>query len=760
MNRRSWAALFVTTSLIVLGASLHLLHLTRPSAGARVPPGNHVWKEQGAPIETFVERPNGLRDGDLVVAVGGQSMTSWVGRLTQPAQWGSELTNGPELDYEVLRGDQRLTLAVELGRYPWRQALRREWKAVLAEVSFLLLSVYVFVRRPREEAAQALLLASGGILSASTWSFGLQVLDVVRGWEFWLFMLTTAGGYMLLWAAFLHFMLVFPSHHPILKGRSWLIPCSYALPNVVIAVGLFAGWNASSADPRLLSLAGEIVSYLEPIYLSLAVIAAITNYRAATDLTSRTKTRWVIAAFLITGVIALSFGMIPTLVIGRPLIWWNDLALIGLLMPTAIAVAILQHQLFDIDRLYNRALVYGLLSILVVTLYVVLVGGLGTLLGREGDVLLSLGTTALVALLFEPLRARLQSAVNRTMYGDRNDPYSVLTRLGKDLGTTLTPQAVLPTISHTIADALKLPYVGIFLRAQEGYREASNFGLPSGDPRKLPLSYQGEQIGYLAVGRRAGDEGFSSDELKLLEDVCQQAGVAAHAVMLTDELQRSRERLVLAREEERRRLRRDLHDRLGASMASLALKLEAASGLVGGQPERARSMLADLQLEARDAIDEVRRLVHDLRPPALDELGLVAALESRAAQLARANDELMIQVEAPAGGLPHLPAAVEAAAYHICQEAMTNVIRHAGASSCLVELSIAGSEEPELRLRVLDDGKGIDGNSGGGVGLSSMRERAEELGGRLRVRGRSMAGTEIVAVLPLNAAWIPEEAVA
>ena len=303
---------------------------------------------------------------------------------------------------------------------------------------------------------------------------------------------------------------------------------------------------------------------------------------------------------------------------------------------------------------------------------------------------------------------------------------------------------MLPAIVETVAGALKAPHTAIFLKLEDRFETAAEHGQPTGSPLVLPLVYNNETVGRLEVSPRAKGEPYTPADRRLLEDLARQAGVAAHAVRLTADLQRSRERLVTAREEERRRLRRDLHDGVGPRLAALTLKIETARNRLSHDPA-AEELLSDLAGRAHEAVDDVRRSVHALRPPVLDELGLVPALRETAVQYG--GNALEVCVRAPED-LPPLPAAVEVAAYRIAQEAMTNVVRHAGARHCRVDLSLEG-ESGSLSLRVEDDGRGPGG--GPGVGLSSMRERAEELGGTCTVeRSAGGTGTTVVATLPLQ----------
>jgi signal transduction histidine kinase len=420
---------------------------------------------------------------------------------------------------------------------------------------------------------------------------------------------------------------------------------------------------------------------------------------------------------------------------------WFGLVLIAL--PTAIGVAVLRYRLYDIDFVINRTLVYGSLTACVVGIYVLIVGYLGALFQARGSLAVSLIATGVVAVLFAPLRDRLQRGVNRLMYGERDEPYAVISRLGERLEATLAPEAALSTIVETVAGALKLPYTAITLKQNGEFVRAAEYGTPPQEPVVLPLAYQSDTVGQLILAPRSPGESFSPSDKRLLEDLSRQAGVTAHAVRLTADLQRSREQLVSAREEERRRLRRDLHDGLGPRLAAQTLKAGSARSLYPRDPAAADALLSELEADMEVAIAEVRRLVYDLRPPALDELGLVGAIRETAARYEAQG--LSVTVEAPAG-MPSLPAAVEVAAYRIAQEAVTNVVRHARADSCLVRLS---PEKDALEVEVFDDGVGLPEDRAPGVGLHSMRERAGELGGACKIESMPSGGTRVLARLPL-----------
>ena len=468
----------------------------------------------------------------------------------------------------------------------------------------------------------------------------------------------------------------------------------------------------------------------------LTMYAQVYRYRRVSSAGERQQTKWFVFGVLMSGAFFV-IGLLIYKKLGPPLI--N-------IIPLTLAIAILRSRLWDIDLILNRALVYGALTAGIVALYILLVGALSLLSQTTGNLLISLLATGLIAFLFQPLRERLQRGVNRLVYGERDDPYAVLSRLGQRLEAAYAPVSVLPTIVETIAQTLKLPYVAIALNEDGEFKVAAEFGRSKTEPANLPLNYQGEPVGELILAPRAPGEHFTPAERQLLDDLARQAGVAVHAMRLTADLQRSRERLVAAREEERRRLRRDLHDGLGPQLASLALKLETARNRMADDPQAA-ALLTDLSARTQDAVADIRRLVYALRPPALDELGLVMALHEGATQYNQQGiNGLNITFDAPEH-LPPLPAAVEVAVYRIAQEALTNVVRHAEAHTCLVRLRLDESVGL-LCLEIKDDGKGLPMKPRAGVGLSSMRERAEELGGTLTITSLSTNGTSVLARLP------------
>jgi two-component system, NarL family, sensor kinase len=519
------------------------------------------------------------------------------------------------------------------------------------------------------------------------------------------------------------------------------------LANPISIVGCEVVFNALIKVAALLVLIGIVGS----------TASIVVRFRRSEGV-ERTQLRVLAVTVTTVMMVGTLVGLLPWLIhpndpVAQELsIVMTDLVVMAIVVATG--VAILRYRLWDIHFIVNRTLVYGSLTALIVALYIVIVGTLGTLLQTGGNLPVSLFGTGIIAISFQPLRERLQRGVNRLMYGERDDPYAVLGRLSEQLEVVTASQSVLPTIVETVAEALKLPYVAISLKNGDQFKIAAEFVRSSAYAgtrdgiETLPLIYQLETIGQLIFAPRSSGESFSHADRGLLETIARQAGVAAYNVRLTLDLQRSRERLVTTREEERRRLRRDLHDGLGPVLAAMSFKLDAVYNLADRDAGAVKKMSTELKAQMQEVLADIRRIAYNLRPPALDELGLVGALKAHIASYNQVQG-LQITLEAPENP-PPLPAAVEVAAYRIALEAMTNVSRHAGARHCCVRLSLPD----DLCLEVTDDGSGLPKKVQAGVGLTSMRERAEELGGVCIAEVLPQGGTGITAHLPLSSEYI------
>ena len=734
-----WPLVSLAALLILLALAYLWLQITTPSDGSHLQPGTLAITARGLMITPLDPGQAGLEAGDVVVAVDGRAVEQWAHALFPVSAPRPTWEFGDSVSYQVLRGERLLSVYVPLDRYPLGLSVRRTWGTILFALISLPVATFVFLRRPELPATRVLLLSAAALFSATTWSLGLRVSDFLNPAGFWLFQITTICAFMVYWISLLHFAMVFPRPLGMLRRR-WLLPATYALPFLVLGCYLLLSWLSADGVLAWIAAWGQFTSYHSAVFVVLALGVIGRQYRLHRFGTERQQLRWVTLAAVLAGGSGLVLYILPPVVGAQP-VHPNVIGLLVSVFPVALAIAVLKHNLFDIDTILNRTLVYGGLTAAIVALYVLVVGTLGVAFQTRGDLFVTLVATGIVAVLFQPLRERLQRGANRIIYGERDDPQTVLTRLGKRLEAAAAPESMLPTLVETIAQALKLPYVALETAQDKAFQPVASFGRAKNAAVTFPLIFQGEAVGQLALEPRSRDEPFTRAEVELIETIATQAGVAVYATRLLADLQQSREQLVTAREEERRRLRSDLHDGLGPALAGLSLSLDAAQNMLRSDPMRVEPLLVAIREQIQTLVLDLRRLIHGLRPPALDQLGLVAALREQASLYDQGD--LSVDVKVP-DALPRLSAAVEVAAYRIVQEALTNVARHAGATKCLVALHCG----EQLEVAIEDNGVGLPHPVTYGVGMTSMRERTAELGGTLMVKSTPGGGTRVLAQLP------------
>ena len=507
--------------------------------------------------------------------------------------------------------------------------------------------------------------------------------------------------------------------------------------------------EAALAGPRL------AIGLVLGAWTTLALLCwwAVRQYPYEPELRRRLQVRWLVYGAAVSAVLmaALFGGM------GSPL--WLDAdqvdrlmtvhlleAIAGLPFLASVWVAWVSPTVRDPDTLIRRTMVYGAMT-------GVVVGGTVGLVLLPAMLYYELGPVYLIfvvcawSILGLRLQEAVQRTVNRMLYGQRGEPEAVLSDLGSrlELGS---PETVLSAIVETVATALKLP--GVAIRSGDGATLASTGELIL-EPVAVPILHQGELQGELIVSPRARDEALDGRDNEVLRLVARQAGPTVRAVQLTQELRRSRQEILTSREEERRRIRRDLHDGLGPALAAIAMQVDTARAIVDDDPMAARELLEAVTAQAEDVVGDVRRLVYDLRPPALDQLGLIGAVE----RLARQASSTSLAVDVMAGaGLPRLNAATEVALYRIVAEALTNAARHSGASACTVRLEATNGE---MVAAIEDNGVGIGPDVIGGIGLKSMQDRAAEVGGELTIEPRAGGGTRVTGRFPLSATEVPND---
>ena len=463
---------------------------------------------------------------------------------------------------------------------------------------------------------------------------------------------------------------------------------------------------------------------LSLVTLALAVLALVRRWRTSGPL-DRQRLLWFLPAF------ALPILFLP--LVATPWVAPWMFALASLPVPVAIAVAILQRRLYDVQLAVSRGTTFVALSVAVAGLYALVVAGIGVLLQQTGAPWLPWVGAGAVAVAFAPLHRALQQTVNRISYGQWAAPGEALAGLAQRLDDATDVPGLLDALVRELAAGLRLSSVR--LTDRHGALLASTGAATGAHEEAQPLRSYGDPVGTLYWNGE-----LRPSQRHLLDDVAAQLGGVLHAATLLGDLRDARERLVLSREEERRRLRRDLHDGLGPTLGALTLQVDRIRNQLGSSA--LDTELLGLRGQVQDAVVDVRRIVEGLRPPALDELGLGLALEQLAARAS-----VPVTVDAPP--LPPLPAAVEVAAYRIVQEALANVDRHSGAASARVAAVARGGG---LLLTVSDDGSGRHGANPGGVGMDSMRERAEEIGGRFSITPMPGRGTHVNVWLPATVA--------
>jgi two-component system NarL family sensor kinase len=485
-----------------------------------------------------------------------------------------------------------------------------------------------------------------------------------------------------------------------------------------------------SALQPLFPLLAPLFALIPAAFLIGAAALAVRFTRSGA--VERQQIRWVAAAAAVIAPVTAATNLLG-------MVWIAEgLALV--LLPGAIAVAVLRYRLWDLGLVLRRTLLYTLLTAVLLIAYIGLVLALGTALPAP-ELVPEVLVTGLIAVVALPLRTILQAALDRMLFGNRRDPHQVVRTLGRLLESTREP--LLARVVDELAGSLRLPYVAVEL-PNGTVAAAAGAPVPGADGARIPLQVSGETAGDLIAARRHPHEPLSPADHRLLADLAGHLGVVVHAAGLDAALRRSHERLTHIRTEERGRLQRDLHDGLGPLLGAVGMRIAAARNLLARpQVERADEVLTAAAADLDEALAEVHRIVADLRPTALVERGLVAALRD---QIDGWAGRLTVTLDAPES-LPVMDPATETAAHRIVMEALRNAERHSGGSTAQVRIS---ADVGELTVEISDDGAGP--SSGpvrpGAVGLRSMHERAEALGGVLHVEPGSGSGMLVRCVLP------------
>jgi signal transduction histidine kinase len=663
--------------------------------------------------------------------------------------------------------DALLTFTVNWNRVP--QALRPSSSTVAGVVTVQIVAAVgtlIAIRRPRNVMGW-LLLATG--LTAEFFNlppayagYALYVHPGLPGplWLYWFSQVT----WLLIFGELLVLMpLLFPDGR--LMSRRWLIPIG--LFGLLMLIGVLASLDPVVTSPLpnpagVPALKGISNVFNTPILIVFFLgvccsgpVALVIRYRRAGE-QERLQLKWLLVA------VAVILVATVLQVLVQPFSNTPILPIAVSSLPIAIGFAVLRYRLYDIDLILNKALVYGGLAVVITAVYVLIVIGFGAIVGNSRQFLLSIVTTALIALAFQPLRQRAQRLANRVVYGQRATPYETLSQFSEHLSQTFSEEDILERMARILAQGTGAERAEVWVRAGSRLALASsspplnganaqelpmaNGTLPAMErDQVVPVTHQGEVLGALAVSKKRG-ESMNLVEQQLITNLAAQAGLVLKNVGLNrellarlEDLRASRQRLVAAQDDERRRLERNLHD--GAQQHLVALKLKLGLAESAAEPDsKVHNMLKQLKSDADEALDTMRELARGIYPPLLASDGLGPALRAQARKSP-------VPVDLEFDDVPRQPREVEAAVYFCCLEALQNVSKYAEASRVRLRLWCADSR---LRFLVEDNGKGFDPKRNSpSSGIQNMRDRLDSLAGTFSVRSEPGKGTTVEGSLPL-----------
>jgi signal transduction histidine kinase len=643
-----------------------------------------------------------------------------------------------------------------------------------------ILGVLIAARRPRNPIGWLLVaLATGGAINVFTSVIAIRGLlngASPRSWVAWPAWVTSNTGTV---AAILLALviLLFPTGRLLPGPRwRWATWAVFAALAVTIAASMVSvsPFQLSSRLPKIpnplavpaldaLSNSNSPLNASPLLLLGLLLAEVVVRFRRARGV-ERSQLRWfayVAAAAL--GMLVVSFPF-PSGGVGD-VTWAAGLFGLAVLLPVTIGLAVMKYGLYDIDVFISRSIVYGSLAVFITAVYVGIAVGIGTLVGSGGkpNLGLSILATAIVAVGFQPVRERLQKVANRLVYGKRATPYEVLSQFSERVAESYASDDVLPRMARVLAEGTSADLAEVWLRSGDVLQRAAVFPLQPSSPaavhlngtaelsvpaadRAVVVRHQGDVLGALTVTKRRG-ESITPIEIKLMDDLAHQAGLVLKNVGLTADLQArlqdlraSRQRLVAAQDDERRKLERNLHDGAQQHLVALKVKLGLVEMLATRDPEKAMATIVALKLDADEALETLRDLARGIYPPLLADKGLAVALQSHARKAT-----LPVQVDAE--GIGRYPQETEAALYFCTLEALQNVQKYAGASSATVLLREDGEQ---LRIEVVDDGCGFDMTTiRRGAGLTNMEDRLDALGGSLQIQSSPRHGTTLRATVPI-----------
>jgi signal transduction histidine kinase len=619
---------------------------------------------------------------------------------------------------------------------------------LLAFVPFAVVGALIISWRPRNLIGWIFMIAALGIaVSLTAFDYAVYALltnpNSLPGGD-WALQVSQWGS-QLPFLAYMFLFLLFPTGH--LPSRRWL-------PVASLAVVATAALVASDLVPAAMPF--ELARALAVLALCASGAAVVFRFRHSGS-EERQQIKWF------------TFAAVPAVAVLVGPLFFNPSGLylaISFLATVGVAVgawiAIFKYRLYDIDVILNKTLVYGFLAAFITLVYVLVVVVFGAMIGAtEG---LSLVASAIAAVAFQPVRNRAQGFANRIVYGERATPYEVLSKFSRHLGEVYSTDDVLPRMAQILAEGTGASRAIVWLRVGAELRPAAswppNGSMPSsvaiaGDTlpklttqssveattREAPVRHLSELLGAFTI-TKPPFEPLTPVESELLGDLAGQAGLVLRNAALIADLRASRQRLVSAQDEERRKIERNLHDGAQQQLVALTVKVRLATSMIGKDEAAERRLLDEVQSDTGEALETLRDLARGIYPPLLADQGLRAAL---LAQIRKAAMPTTLEAD----GIGRYPREVEVAVYFCCLEALQNVAKYAGASRAVIRLM---PEEDRLRFEVTDDGVGFDpGSTGYGTGLQGMADRLEAVGGTLALRSTPAEGTTVVGRLPATA---------
>jgi signal transduction histidine kinase len=501
------------------------------------------------------------------------------------------------------------------------------------------------------------------------------------------------------------------------------------------------------AVPAWEDVVGTILAVSGPALLAgsfLGVVSVIVRYRRARG-DERQQIRWFVYVGLIATVlvaititIEVAFGQRRTsfeafLVDLSSFVFFAFL-LLGI--PAAIGVSILKYHLYDLDLVFRKTLVAGAMAVLFTAVYAVVVG-----IGSQlfDSTALSFVAAAGLALAFQPVLTRTRRLVDRFVYGSRATPYEVLSRFTAHVGEEYAGDDLLDRMVAVLGNGTGARSASVWLHVGGEMRRAASWPPDDSHPDVAPddavlVLDRGEILGALSVEMPASDPLDPTRE-RLVHDLASQAGLVLRNVRLIEELRASRQRLVAAQDQERRKIERNIHDGAQQQLVAISVKLRLLQQLAERDPTAAAALAEQLRDDATQALDDLRDLARGIYPPVLADSGLAAALDAQARRS-------VLRVDVSADGIGRYPQEIESAIYFCCLEALQNVAKYAEATRVDLRLS---QRDGRIVFEIEDDGRGFDAATAErGSGLQGMADRLDAIGGTLDVRSSPGAGTTVI----------------